>query len=143
MAKLSPPPLNDPIMNDEGTINPSWALFFDQLYRGDRGVDWLPQFVGLTTVGAPTITGRYYRLSERIAYFSIHIVPGTSTTSTAGTTYISNFPLRFIQNGACNAVSGLLGSSAGMIDANTNRIYPPGWNAVTVPLTIVGIAEVR
>ena len=143
MAKLSPPPIQHPMVDKDGNVTTQWAEYFDSQYRGDRGTDWVPTFVSLTTSGTPTITGRYYRLSERFAYFWVRIVPGTSTTATAGTTYISNFPLRFTQDSACFAVSGLLGSSAGQIDTATNRIYTPGWSAVTVPLTIVGFGEVR
>lgn len=143
MAKIPPPPLQDPILDADGNTSLAWALFFERLYQGDRGNDWTPNFVNLTQSGAPTITGRYYRLSDRMAYFSIRIVPGTNTSATAGTTYVDNFPLKFIQDGACNAVSGLLGSQAGMIDANTNRIYVPAWSSVTVPLVVCGMGEVR
>lgn len=143
MAKITPPPIQHPMVDSNGNVTTQWAEYFDAQYRGDRGTEWTPTFTSLTTSGSPTITGRYYRISERFAYFWVRIVPGTNTSATAGTTYIGNFPLRFTQDSACWAVTGLLGSNAGMIDSATNRIYVPAWSAVTVPLTIVGIAEVR
>jgi len=39
------------------------------------------------------------------------------------------------------AVSGLLGTNAGMCDKSSNNIYVPSWSAVTVPLTVVGMVE--
>lgn len=141
MSKREAPPLQHPLVNEDGTPSIPWVLFFNALYTGDRGSGWSPTFTGLTISGVPTVTGKYYRLSDRLVYFTIRVVPGTSTTATAGATYASNFPLTFNGDGACLAVSGNLGSGAGMIDATNQRIYVPSWSAVTVPLTIVGMAE--
>lgn len=143
MSTVKPAPIYDPIVDNEGKANLSWILFFNQLFEGDSGSTWTPTFTSLTTVGTPTITGRYYRLIRRICYFSVLITPATSTTSTAGTTYIDNFPLTFVGDGACMAVSGNLGAGPGHIVASSNRIYVPGWTAVSVPLTVVGMGEVR
>lgn len=137
------PPTIQPLVNQEtGLTTIQWLLFFDSIYRGDNGTVWAPSFTNLTVVGAaPTITGRFYRIGRSLCYFSVKVVPGTNTSSTAGTTYINNFPLTLQGDGACLAVSGLLGSSAGMCDQASNSIYVPAWSAVTVPLTVVGFVE--
>lgn len=131
------------MVDEEGIATLPWILFMNQLFTGDTGTIWTPTFTSLTQVGVPTITGKYYKIGQNLCYFAVRIVPATSTSCTAGTTYIDNFPLTVLGDGACLAVSGLLGSSAGQVEQGTNRIYPPAWTAVTVPLTIVGFAEVR
>jgi len=97
----------------------------------------------LTEVGTPEIEGRYYRLNKYLTFFHVNITPATSTTATAGTTYIDNYPVNFTNDGVCWAVSGGLGAAAGHIVANTNRIYVPAWSAVTVPLTVIGVGEAQ
>lgn len=143
MSEIDPPPIYDPITppQGDGKLSLRWVQFMNSLFNGDTGTAWIPTFTSLTVSGAPTITGVYYRIGRTLVYFAVTITPATSTTSTAGTTYINNFPLTLTGNGACLAVSGLLGSSAGMCDKATNRIYVPAWSAVTVPLTIVGLVE--
>lgn len=159
MGSVKPPPIYNPVVdigNDGGTngngkdsgssgiATQPWILFFSQLFDGDSGTAWLPLFTNLTEVGgAPSITGIYYQLTRRIAYFRIDIVPqgGSNTSSTAGSTLVNNFPLKMIGNGICFAVSGLLGSNSGACDQTSNNIYVPSWSAVTVPLSIIGIVE--
>lgn len=143
MTKVAPPPLYNPVVDQGGVASLPWTLFFNQLFTGDTGTEWTPTFTSLTTVGTPTITGRYYKLSQNLSYFTVRVVPETSTTATAGTTYIDNFPLDITGDGACLAVSGLVGGNAGMAEAATNRIYVPAWTAVTVPLTVVGLVEAK
>lgn len=140
MTKITPPPVYAEMVGDDAKVNLQWLLFFNQLYSGDTGTSWTPTFTNLTISGTPTITGKYFKIGA-LTYFWVRIVPATSTTSTAGTTYIDNFPLSVVSDGACLAVSGLLGGSAGQIEAGTNRIYVPAWLAVTVPLTVVGLCE--
>ena len=138
---VSAPPIYDQVIDDQGKAKLSWANFFQQTFDGDAGTLWTPTFVSLTEVGTPVIDGRYYRLTKYLTFFKVVITPGTSTTSTAGTTYIDNYPITFTGDGICFAVSGNLGTSSGHIVASSNRIYVPGWSAVTVPLTIIGIGE--
>lgn len=137
------PPTQHPMVDGRGVATLPWVQFLNNVFIGDRGTDWTPNFVNLTQVGVPTIRGRYYMISKSLAYWRVDITPGTNTSATAGTTYIDNFPKVINGNGACHAVSGLLGSSAGMIEASSRRIYVPGWTTVTVPLSIVGQMEVR
>lgn len=141
MTAVTPAPIYDPVVDQTGRARPSWILYFNSLFEGDSGESWTPQFTSLTTVGTPTITGTYYKIGQYLVYFVINITPGTNTSSTAGTTYVGNFPLTFTGNGACAAVSGLLGGSLGMIDRASNRIYVPAWTTVTAPLTVVGFCE--
>ena len=142
MSRASPPPTYDQIADEDGQVKLSWLQFFDNVYQGDNGNNWTPTFVSLTVSGTPTITGRYYRITRNLIYFSIRIVPATNTTSTAGTTYCDNFPFTVAQDGACLSVAGNSGGSSGMVTTGNNRIYVPGWSAVTIPLTIIGLAEV-
>lgn len=153
MTTIKEPPIYQPMIDPPDPKDPesftgiatlAWILFFNQLFIGDTGTSWTPTFTNLTVVGAaPTITGVYYKISQSLVYFRAKIVPGTNTSSTAGTTYINNFPLSMIGDGACIAVSGLLGGTPGMCDQASNNIYVPAWTTVTVPLSIVGIVEAR
>jgi len=135
------PPIYEKVVNDEVKMTLPWILFMNQMFDGDVGASWTPNFVNLTTVGTPTVSSKYYKLSKYLTFFRITITPATSTTSTAGTTYIDNYPIDFKSDGVVFAVSGGLGGSPGHIIGSSNRIYVPAWSAVTVPLTLIGIAE--
>lgn len=141
MTTIKEPPIYELLAETDGKARLPWILFFNSLFTGDTGTAWTPTFTNLTITGTPTITGKVYKIGQSLAYFSVRIVPATNTTAVAGTTYINNFPLTLKADGACLAVSGLLGSSAGMCDSATNRIYVPVWTTVTVPLTVVGFVE--
>lgn len=145
MSNIKEPPIYQPLADpDSGIAALPWILFFNSIFEGDTGVAWTPAFTSLTVVGAsPTITGRYYQLSESLCYFSIKIIPGTNTSAIAGTTFVNNFPLRMSADGINFAVSGLLGTNSGMNDSATNRIYVPTWTTVTVPLTVIGMVEAK
>lgn len=137
-----PAPIQEKVIDDSGYPSLPWVLFFSGMYDGDSGTNWTPTFTSLTEAGgSATITGKYYRISQYLTLFRVTITPATSTTSTAGTTYIDNFPVNFTSDGICFAVSGGTGSNSGHIVASNNRIYTPAWNSVTVPLTILGIGE--
>lgn len=138
---LFPPPINDVITDQNGLAPLPWVLFFNQTFDGDAGKEWNPSFIGLTIVGTPTITGRYYRLSQYLVYFRIDIDPTTSTSATAGSTYVSNFPLTFQANGINTVVSDTAGGGIGINNSVTNRIYVPAWSGVTTLTTIIGIGE--
>lgn len=140
MSTIKQPPLTENLVGEDGKPTLAYKLFFDNLWRGDRGTAWNPSFTNLTITGTPTITGRYYQLGQ-ICYFEVKIVPATNTSCTAGTTYINNFPLSMGADGICGAVSGLLGTNLGACDQASGRIYPPSWVAVTIPLTIIGIVR--
>jgi len=144
MSNYNPAPIQTPVTDTDivtkrnnGICTLPWVSFFNSLFTGDTGTSWTPTATNLTIVGAaPTITGVYYRSGQFID-FRIRIVPGTNTSSTAGTTYFS-VPFNINADGANTIVSGLLGGGNGMCDSATDRIYPPAWSTVTIPLTIVG-----
>lgn len=142
---LSPPPTEQPIITDQsGLMDFRWSVFFNGLFNGDAGTTWIPTFINLTEVGGvPTVSGIVYQLSQYLTIFFATLTPppGGSTSGTAGTTAINNFPFTCNGNGVCFAVSGLLGDTSGMVDQASNFIYPPSWTTVTVPLTIIGIVE--
>lgn len=137
----NPAPITQPVLDQGGLPTLPWTLFFNQSYEGDAGTEWTPTFQNLT--GGATITGRYYQLSQYITYFTVTVDPDTSTSATAGTTYIDNFPLGINGDGFCISVAGVAGGAIGVCDASTNRIYVPSWSGVSVPLTILGICEAR
>ena len=140
---LSPPPVTEQVVDSKGVPTLPWTLFFDQSFRGDTGTAWTPTFVSLGISGTPSITGRYYQISRQLVYFTIHIVPASNTSATAGTTYCDNFPLAVTRNGVCASVSGNLGGALGVVQEGSSRIYVPSWSSVSVPVTIIGIAEAR
>lgn len=137
---LQPPPTQEVLAEQEtGFATLPWLLFFNQTFNGDAGNSWTPTFTSLGATGTPTITGRYFKLSKSIGVFWVRVTPGTDTTSTAGTTYINNFPLTMNADGFCVALSNNLGSSSGHVVASNGRIYTPGWIALTTPVQVVGL----
>ncbi len=138
------PPTYQPVVDESGIVDLKWMIFFNSLFTGDPGQGgWTPTFTSLAQTGTPTISGKTFQLSQSLVMFSVTVTPATDTTSTAGTTYINNFPFVAQSDGICFAVSGNLGSAAGMVAASSNRIYVPAWTTVTVPLTIFGIVEAK
>src|SRR3982751_1886705 len=100
MTSIKAPPIYEQLAEDDGKAKLPWILYFNSLFTGDAGTSWTPTFTSLTTVGTPTITGKIYQIGRSLAYFAVRIVPSTSTTATAGTTYINNFPLVLKADGA-------------------------------------------
>jgi len=139
---IQQPPLTEPIVDKEQKATLTWASFFEGLAFGDTGTAWTPTFIGLTETGTATKTGKYWRLSNNICYFRITITPATDTSSTLGTTYCDNFPLLITNAGANVTCSGFTAAVSGTTSAD-KRIYTATWAAITTPITIVGIAEVR
>lgn len=135
------PPIRNPLTEKEGELTLPWVLFFNQVFNGDAGTSWTPTFTGLTTVGAPTITGRYYQISQYLCYFNILITPATNTSSTAGATYVDNFPLQPSANGFCLVVGNNLGGAIGEFVSANNRIYTPSWTTVTTAINVIGFVE--
>lgn len=141
---LTPVPIKDNIVDQQGNLSLAWLMFFNGLYEGDAGETWTPTFTSLTEVGgSATITGAYYQISNSLLYFAVTVTPATNTSSTAGTTYINNFPLTMNEDGVCIAAYSGGGTSAGWIDSTNNRIYTPGWSTVAAPVTIAGLIVAR
>ena len=141
---LEAPPISDILIEQNGLPRIPWIIFFNSLYEGDGGTSFTPTFSGLGSTGTPTITGRYFQITRRFCIFFVSITPATDTTSTATTTYISNFPLQFANDSVCFAGTGSGAVQAiGGIRASDNRIYTPGWTSVTTPITVVGFGVTR
>jgi len=141
---IDPPPINEVLIEQNGLPKIPWIVFFNNIFEGDSGTVFTPVFSGLGSTGTPTLTGRYYRINQRLCMFFVTITPATDTTSTAATTYISNFPLTFTIDSVCFAGTGSGAVQAiGGIRASDNRIYTPAWAAVTTPITVVGFGIVR
>ena len=143
MSKVPSPPTYNAVVQDDGIATNPWILFFNAIYTGDTGTSWNPTFTNLTTVGIPTITGRYYKISQSLVLFKIKIIAGTNTSATSASTYCDNFPLTFRGDGICFAVTAGGGSTSGHVDSSNNRIYVPAWTTIATPLTIIGIAEAQ
>jgi hypothetical protein len=143
MTSVKPPPIRGEMLDKKGIITWPWLEFFDGIFQGDAGKAWTPTFVSLGATGTPVHTGFYYKISSRLTYFRVIVTPATDTTSTAGTTYIDNFPLLINADGQCLASAGTLGSTGGSVISSNNRIYVPGWTAQTVPVTITGTIEAK
>lgn len=141
---IEAPPNNDILIEQNGLPRIPWIIFFNSLFEGDGGTSFTPAFTSLGSTGSPTLTGRYFRINQRFCVFFITITPATDTSSTAATTYVSNFPLQFTLDSICLVSSGS-GAVQGIggIRANDNRIYTPTWTSVTTPLTVVGFGVVR
>lgn len=140
MTVLSPPPIYDPISDDDGKVSKSWALFFNSIYNGDQGTAWTPVATSLGTTGTPVLTGIIYQVSKKLSVFRILITPATNTTSTAGTTYFTGLPVTVLANGFCTAQSSNLGDPTGEV-TTAGRIYTPAWTNITVPVTVTGLIE--
>lgn len=131
-------PFNFPI-NSGGKASNIWLLFFKYLFNGDEGKDFSPTYTNLT--GTATHTARYFRISQNLYYLRIRIVPDTSTSSVAGSTYL-DFPLSVPAFGNLGVVNETSNQSLGSAVINTNqRIYLPTWATVTAPITISGMVE--
>lgn len=141
MSTLGPPPLYHPLVDKAGAITMPWIIYFTGLTVGDQGTTWMPDFQNLTAVGTPTFSGLYFKIGSLFTYFTAIVTPSTSTSSTAGTTYIDNFPEIISSDGACFAVSGSTGSVAGMVQQSSGRIFVPGWSGIAVPVTVCGLIQ--
>jgi len=141
MSNAVLPPTTESIIDNNRFPTLPWLSFFEGLLSGDTGTIWTPTFVNLTEVGTATKTGIYYRLSQKIVYFAINIVPGTSTSATAGSTYCNNFPITIRNAGASCSIIGSSAALAG-VTASDKRIYTGTWVASTSTIVLAGILEV-
>lgn len=134
-------PLYAPLCNDDKIVTREWSLFFQDVANGDAGQLWTPTFSGLT--GTATITGRWYYILRNLQYFNIKIVPNTNTSSTAGTTYVSNWVTQIATDSSVDVVNSTTFASigSGVASASNNRIYMPSWTTVTGTITITGIIQ--
>lgn len=136
---INKPPVKVTFLDKTGLISREWNLFFQSLATGDVGADWVPTFASLT--GSPTITAKWFQQGKYQAFFTVTI-NGTSA-STAGTTYINNFPGVINADSVILAANSttLIGIGTGLAKASNNRIYTPTWNVTSQIVTLSGVIE--
>lgn len=139
---ISPPPIYESLAEGNGKPRLPWILFFNEIFSGDTGTAFTPAFTGLTTVGTPSIIGRYYRNGQFIDWW-VKIVASTSTSATAGTTFIASLPFTMTTDAPCFVVTGTTGAAVGVCQASSNRIYVPSWTTVSALLTLSGRVEAK
>ena len=142
------PPVKVPLFEANGMVNREWALFFQNLSQGDPGTLWTPTYSGLTLVGSVVHTGKWYRISDYMQYFWATITSsgGGTHASTAGTTYLSNYPSDITGNGGSVRVSNMatnIAAGGGVAVASNDRIYLPTWAATAETFVVAGVVEAR
>ena len=144
---LPRPPKNTPLLDQFNAVTREWVLFFDKLALGDPGDLWVPTYTSLTVVGSVTHSGIFYRISNNLMYFAATITPtgGGTSASTAGTTYINNWPNTIIRDSVISAGNSdaNTGLGNGIALSSNNRIYTPAWSAVNQVITVCGIIQGR
>lgn len=92
----------------------------------------------LTNVGgAPTLTGNYTRVGDRV-FYTIRIAPITNTSCVANTTYFTGLPYTQVGQDTCYSSSQLLSQGAGVGSVTAGQVSPASWTAATYPVTISG-----
>lgn len=145
MSQAQIPAQTEPVVDTARNITLPWQAFFEGSAAGDPGNLWTPTFQGLSSTGpAPTISGTYYYLSNKLCYFHIVITPGSggTTSGVAGTTYCDNFPLGIAVDGISGTIGGS-GAAVAAIASGTKQIYTGTWTSAAVNITIVGIVELQ
>lgn len=142
MSKAVLPPRGEELIDENNIVTLPWQIFLEALAVGDSGNAWTPTFVGLTETGVATKSGLYYYITNKLVFFRITITPATDTSGTAGITYCDNFPLLMAANGFSATSVSFTAALAG-VTASDKRIYTGTWSALTVPITILGLVEVR
>lgn len=106
---------------------------------------WTPAFTNFT-LGAPstvTYAGTYTKIGK-IVWVTIKITPtgGTTTASTANSTYCNNLPFSTASENVCYAVDLNVNSLGnGRIITFSTYLSPPTWSARTSAITISGWYE--
>jgi len=131
-------------MKDERLPNiDTTSSAYQNLIGQDSWRLWTPAPSGMTEVGTATYSGRM-RFDGRKLDWQIGIVAGTSTASTAGTTY---FPLPVPAKGLAgvavaynDATNVAIGVCA--VNVSTSRVYPPAWTATGDAIKLAGSIEI-
>jgi hypothetical protein len=100
--------------------------------------DWTPALVNWTNVGSPTLVGKY-TLKGNLVHFYCIITPGTSISSTKGTSQITGLPFTTPPGAIAMMVDGNANSyGACAMSTITGAIFPQTSGVLTVPITISG-----
>lgn len=127
------PPVRAQVTDRNMFLTVPWNIFFSDLINGDSGTTFTPVATNLTSVGTPTLAGKYYDNSGFIDIY-ITITPATSTTAVAGSTYFDS-PVSFQFDALCSAMTST-SSATGSAVAAQSRIYVPSWTGTTTAITI-------
>jgi hypothetical protein len=100
MTGVTPPPFRTNVLEELGMgFSLPWVEHLNDSYEGDTGTPWAATFVSLT--GTFTVDAVYSQINQSVVLFSVTITPSVNVSSTAGTTYISGFPLQFVRDTVC------------------------------------------
>jgi hypothetical protein len=103
-----------------------------------------PSFTSLVNVGSPTITGRFIQGDGRV-FFQVKIVPGTTSASTAGTTYFTLPTTAAAEgitgDGAMTDLTTKVSIGVVVIDVANSRCYTPTQAATGDSMIISGWYE--
>lgn len=118
------------------------SFSFRDLIGQDKWEAWTPVPVGMTEVGTATYYGRHRKVGAQ-RFFQITIVAGTTTASTAGTTY---FPLPTASKGYAAMANAYDATALTPIDVcaiaiSDSRCYTPTWVATGNVIKIAGWYE--
>lgn len=106
---------------------------------------WTPTRTSWTDVGSPTVTARYTQIGNFVL-FQVKVVPGTTTATTGGTSYIS-LPVSAGASGVAGDasmgdLSTLISVGNCVISTSNSRCYVPTQAATGDALIIAGWYEV-
>ena len=119
------------------TANTPAAGMTSQLLNWYEEGTFTPTFVSLIVTGSPIYSGQYTRIG-RIVYFKVTInANGGTTSSTGGTTYLSNLPYSSNGLAVCEASnSDAANYGTGLVSATF--VSPPSWVATNRNVVITG-----
>lgn len=127
---------------ENGTPAEVTTTLYGQYARlaGNR-IAWTPTRTGWTDVGAATVTAYYIEMGS-VCYIEVKIVPGTTTATVAGTSYI-NLPIPVNATGISGVgvmenLTTLIAVGTCAFDATNGRFYMPTQGATANTLTIAG-----
>lgn len=144
MSLFASPPTFNAVVDSKGKATNPFVIFFNQLVNGDSGQSWTPQFTGLTTTGSFNVLGIYYVLSNSLVYFRIIITPTSGTiASTAGTTFVNNFPFTVLAPATFGVVAGNGSGGLGTTSAANNGLYLPTIAASSGTFVFAGLVEAQ
>jgi hypothetical protein len=140
---LSTPPIVNSLVDKTGKATIPWVNFFKSLFQGDNGTALTLTPHVLT--GTATATGVCYRLSSKLYYVRVNVVPNGSITTTAGLTYLTGFPFSCptpIYN-IVNVLADINSIGCGIVEGGGTFgafMFLPAYTG-TDNLTITGIIE--
>jgi len=133
-AKLTTPRTINGVAFD-GSVNIQTATASTSDYTATT---WPPSPTGLTTTGAPTYSGKYTRVGNRI-FFDLTISANGGTTASAGSagSYFAGLPTTTAGADVC-IVSDSNGAAIGTGLVSGTRVYTPSWTARNTTSGVVG-----